>query len=529
MSTLSTGRVWPPEAPEDLAAPENVPSTPSAVPPSQGVLTREILVPAVVVVLGAIMTILDATIVNVAIPTLGQDLHTSILTIQWVSTIYLLAFASVIPLSGWAAGRFGAKSVWLASLGLFMLGSLLSGLSPSIGALLAFRLLQGLGAGMIMPLGQSILAQVAGPKRMGRVMSIIGVPMLLVPIFGPLIGGSLISAASWRWIFFVNLPVGVVAIVLAIRLLPAAPPRSGPRPRCCRSGVALGRARPVPLRAGPDQSARPAGNAEHARPHGGGGGPGLFVRPSRPAGAAPPARRASLPPTRFRQRRCGQPRGRRRPLRGRTAFAAVLRDRPRSQPPRHRVAFAPQGLGAALSISLAGYLTDKVGARRVVPGGVVLALFGTAWYTQIGAHTSYLATAAALLVIGLGMGATVTPAMAAAFSGLPAAAMGQATSMINVVQRVAGALGSALLAVVLQQAMTHQLIGFHGGIGQAGALAASSPHAAAALASAFGISFAVSFGVCLVALVPALLLPGRSTQIDPPPQPLSEQSKGELT
>lgn len=185
--------------------------------------------PAVVVVLGAIMTILDATIVNVAIPTLGQDLHTSILTIQWVSTIYLLAFASVIPLSGWAAGRFGAKSVWLASLGLFMLGSLLSGLSPSIGALLAFRLLQGLGAGMIMPLGQSILAQVAGPKRMGRVMSIIGVPMLLVPIFGPLIGGSLISAASWRWIFFVNLPVGVVAIVLAIRLLPAAPPRSGPR------------------------------------------------------------------------------------------------------------------------------------------------------------------------------------------------------------------------------------------------------------------------------------------------------------
>ncbi|MGH3287464.1 MAG: MFS transporter, partial [Streptosporangiaceae bacterium] len=133
-------------------------------------MTREILAPAAVVVLGAIMTILDATIVNVALPTLGQDLHTSIATIQWVPTIYLLAFASVIPLTWWTAGRFGAKPVWLASLGLFMAGSLLAGLSPSIGALIGARVVQGLGGGMIMPLGQSMLAQVAGPRRMGRVM-----------------------------------------------------------------------------------------------------------------------------------------------------------------------------------------------------------------------------------------------------------------------------------------------------------------------------------------------------------------------
>lgn len=189
-------------------------------------MTREILAPAAVVVLGAIMTILDATIVNVALPTLGRDLHTSISTIQWIPTVYLLAFASVIPLTGWTAGRFGAKPVWLASLGLFMTGSLLAGLSPTIGALIGARIVQGIGGGMIMPLGQSILAEAAGPKRMGRVMSIIGVPMLLAPIFGPLIGGSLIDAASWRWIFFVNLPVGLVAIALAIRLLRW-------RPGCC--------------------------------------------------------------------------------------------------------------------------------------------------------------------------------------------------------------------------------------------------------------------------------------------------------
>src|SRR6266545_77273 len=193
------------------------------------VLTREILTLASVVVLGAIMTILDATIVNVALPTLGRDFHTSIATIQWVPTVYLLAFASVIPLTGWASQRLGAKELWLVSLAAFTLGSLLAGLSWSIGALIAFRVLQGLGGGMIMPLGQLILAQAAGPKRMGRVMSIVGVPMLLAPIFGPVIGGALVDSASWRWIFFVNLPVGAAAFVLAVRLLPEVEPRQHER------------------------------------------------------------------------------------------------------------------------------------------------------------------------------------------------------------------------------------------------------------------------------------------------------------
>ena len=231
MSTTTNRAAELPEPPEGhrTAQAAAEPVAAAAGQPAGRVLTREILAPAVVVVLGAIMTILDATIVNVALPVLGQDLHTSISVIQWVPTIYLLAFASVIPLTGWISGRFGAKPVWLASLGLFMTGSLLAGLSPSIGALIVSRAVQGIGGGMIMPLGQSILAQVAGPKRIGRVMSIVGVPMPLAPVFGPLIGGSLIGAASWRWIFFVNLPVGLLAIALAVRLLPAAGARSAQR------------------------------------------------------------------------------------------------------------------------------------------------------------------------------------------------------------------------------------------------------------------------------------------------------------
>jgi EmrB/QacA subfamily drug resistance transporter len=165
-------------------------------------LSREILVLAGVVILGTIMTVLDLTVVNVAIPTLARDLGASIPAIQWVMTGYMLAFATVIPLTGWAAERFGARRAWIFALLLFLAGSVLAGAAWSIGSLVAFRVLQGLGAGMILPIGQTLLAQAAGPQRMGRVMSVIGVPMLLAPVFGPLLGGAIIGAASWRWIFF---------------------------------------------------------------------------------------------------------------------------------------------------------------------------------------------------------------------------------------------------------------------------------------------------------------------------------------
>src|SRR5215467_9348961 len=189
------------------------------------VLTREIVTLAAVVVLGSIMTILDATIVNVALPTLGREFGTSISVIQWVPTIYLLAFASVIPLTGWASERFGTRRVWLVSLAVFMLGSLLCGLSGSVTELIVFRVLQGLGGGMIMPVGQAILARAAGPARIGRVMSIIGIPLLLGPVAGPVIGGAIVGSASWRWIFFVNVPVGAAALALAVWQLPAVPAR----------------------------------------------------------------------------------------------------------------------------------------------------------------------------------------------------------------------------------------------------------------------------------------------------------------
>ena len=183
-------------------------------------LGRPVLAAAAVVACGAVMTILDSTIVNVAIARLAVVFDARLSTIQWVSTAYLLALASVIPLAGWAVDRFGTRRVFMGAIAAFACGSLLCGLAWSAGSLIAFRVLQGLGGGMVMPVGMTILARTAGQDRMGRVMALVGVPMLLAPALGPVLGGALLDGASWRLIFFVNLPVAVLALVLAARVLP---------------------------------------------------------------------------------------------------------------------------------------------------------------------------------------------------------------------------------------------------------------------------------------------------------------------
>ncbi len=173
-----------------------------------------------VVILGMIMSILDTTIVNVALPTLSRELHSSISQIQWVVTGYILSLAAVIPVTGWAARRFGAKRVYMVSLVLFTGGSALCAAATSSTGLVLFRVLQGVGGGMIMPVGQLIMAQVAGPKRMGRVMGIVAMPAMLAPILGPVVGGTILQNFHWSWIFLVNLPIGVIAFILGWRMLP---------------------------------------------------------------------------------------------------------------------------------------------------------------------------------------------------------------------------------------------------------------------------------------------------------------------
>jgi EmrB/QacA subfamily drug resistance transporter len=194
-------------------------------PPPTDKIDRRLLGIASVVLLGGFMSILDATIVNVAIRKLSATFDTPLTTTQWISTGYMLAVATIIPLTGWAADRFGTKRLYITSIILFLVGSALAGASWSMSTLILFRVLQGLGGGMIMPTGMTILIDAGGPQRMGRLMGIVGIPLLLGPILGPILGGFLADAASWRWIFLVNLPVGAIALYVASRFLASDAPK----------------------------------------------------------------------------------------------------------------------------------------------------------------------------------------------------------------------------------------------------------------------------------------------------------------
>jgi EmrB/QacA subfamily drug resistance transporter len=443
---------------------------------------------AAVVVVGAIMSILDTTIVNVALETLGRDLHSSLADIQWVATGYMLALAGVIPVSGWAAGRFGAKRLWLTSVVLFTLGSVLCGLAWSTESLVAFRVLQGIGGGMVMPVGQMVLTRAAGPSRLGRVMSVVGVAMILAPIFGPTIGGLIIDNLDWRWIFYVNVPIGAIAVAMGLRMLPDVE-EGVHRTRLDRIGLALlsigfplvvyGLAEIgqqgtlsaaqawLPLVTG---VALVAGFVIHAlraaeplldvR---------LFAKPSFSAAAV----------TTF--------------VLGAALFGAMLIMPLYFQLVRGEDAVTtgllliPQGIGAAFAMALGGRLSDRVGGGKVAVAGIVVSMVTTLPFVMIGAHTPYVAIGAAMVGRGLGLGLSMMPAMTAAFSRLQPSDIAHATPQLTVLQRVGGSIGTALLTVALQNGL-------------------DAAHTPAAAANAFGDTYLWVLALTAVALVPALAL-----------------------
>lgn len=181
---------------------------------------KQIIVPLVTIIIGLFMVILDNTVVNVALQTLRKDFHSSLSTIQWTVTGYMLAQAAVIPLAGWLSDRFGSKNIFLISLGLFTVGSLLCGLAGSDNELIIFRVFQGLGGGMVMPIAMAFTYRLSPPNKVGAVMGMMGVPILLAPAIGPVLSGFLVDHTSWRWIFMINLPIGVIGMILGIFKLP---------------------------------------------------------------------------------------------------------------------------------------------------------------------------------------------------------------------------------------------------------------------------------------------------------------------
>ena len=439
---------------------------------------------AAVVSIGSFMAQMDATLVNVSLSTIGHELDASIAAAQWIVSGYLLAMALTLPLNGWLVDRVGAKRLYVFCFSAFTFASVLCGASQSIGELIGARVLQGLVAGVLAPMAQMMIGRVAG-KHMERVMGYATLPILLGPILGPVLAGTILMHARWPWLFFINVPVGALGIALAARLLARD---TAPAPRRPFDGVGFALISPglVALVYGLQNAAHSAGKAALFA------GAALlagFLRHSLRNGAAALIDVRIFADRTFRAAAITQC------LANGILFGRVF------AVPLYLIAgcglsvaqagwlVASIGVGMMVSFVLLGFLTERFGCRAVAAGGAMLAALGALALVGMSSH-AYSApwTIACLFVSGLGQGTISVPAISAAYASMPKARLAMANTALNIAQRMGGPLATTLLAMALAFSM-------HG-------LAGARPHD-------FFMAFAVLAAFHVLCLATTLRLPPR--------------------
>ncbi|MFF5701765.1 DHA2 family efflux MFS transporter permease subunit [Streptomyces sp. NPDC012794] len=457
---------------------------PEAPPAAPGPLGKTVAV----VITGSMMAVLDMTIVNVALGRLSDAFHAPLETIQWTATAYTLALAAVIPAAAWAMGRIGAKRTYLTALVLFTLGSVLAACAWSAGSLIAFRALQGLGGGLLMPVGMTMVMRTADRARMGRAMALLGLPILVGPVAGPVVGGRLIDSAPWQWIFLINLPVGAAALLLAAKLLrPDGPADPASAPRLDAAGL---------LMLSPGLALLLFG-LTRAGEGGDFTAPGVLLPTLAGAALAAGFVRRAL--------RVREPLLDLRLLRDRTFaagittlalftcgyFGSMLLAPMYWQQARGMSAgtagllVAPVGLAVGLVMQIASRRVDKVSPRGLIAAGAVVGALGmlaSALLTGTPGAPVWQVVGAAV-VMGVGSGMVLMPAMTTASRDLPGGRMAAASTALSINSQLWASVGTALLSVLL------------GGTGPG--------------PSGFRLAYGAAAVLLALSVIPALRLPGR--------------------
>jgi MFS family permease len=496
----------------------------AAIPakPSVEKLDPKVVKTALILIVGAMAVIFDTTIVSVALHTLALRMHTSVSTIQWVTTGYLLALGIAVPLSTWGLQRFGGKRLWMFSLAVFLVGSVGSSLAWNTGSLIGWRVVQGIGGGLMLPVMTTLIFQAAGGRSLGRLVTYVALPALLGPILGPLIGGAILTHLSWRFMFWVNVPFCAVGLLLAWRYMAAdAPAKAVPAKTVPAKTVP---AHAVPTKAVPTKAAEAgAATAPRSRLD----IPGLLlIAPGTSvvllglanAGAAAgfghpdviiplaigvalivafvgyAVRRAHpLVEIRLLAKRPVASSSAVLFFSGFSLYGALLLMPLYYQEVRGTTALAagimlvPQGVGSILSRTVVGSNIDRFGPRIFALAGFAIVAAATVPFALAGPHTSSWLLAVWMVIRGFGLGAVTMPVMVAGYIGLDKQQIPHSSVLTRTSQQIGGSFGTAVLAVILESAI------------------AAHP---ATLADAFHVAFWWSAGFSVVAVLLSLWLPG---------------------
>ena len=427
---------------------------------------------------GPLMSGLDSTMVNVSLDTLSSAFGVSLGTIQWVTSGYLLALALSLPLSGWLVDRVGARRIFLGCFAGFIVCSVLSGFATTIQLLIFCRLLQGIAGGLLAPMMQMMMARHAG-RHMARVIGVAAMPVMVGSMFGPSLGGVILGQLGWRWIFFVNVPVGLLAICFAWFALPRDEITSARRLdligfAMISPGLAL-------LLQGLVSWAHGAATAPLSLL----ASAVLLTAFTRHAWRHPVTALIDLRLFRarvFRAAAATQFVSNALNFGGQLLLPLWFLQVRHAAPSATGLMLFPLGLGIFCGLPTMGRLSERFGARAISGAGALLSCLGTIPFIFATADTPYYLLGIALFVRGFGGGSITIPSAAAAYASVPRESLGHATTSINICQRFGGPTGSAGLAIFLQYALqraTTQEQAYHwaffalAAIAMAGLLAAS--------------------------------------------------------
>ncbi len=464
-----------------------------------------------VVLIGTFMVVLDTTIVNLALPSLQREFH-SIDGVEWVVTSYLAAVGVAQMASGWFADRFGRKRTFLVSLAAFTIGSAICAVAPSLGFLVGARVVQGIGGGMLIPVTMAMIYELFAPEERGRALGIWGVAVMAAPAIGPVLAGSIVSSVGWRWLFLVNVPIGLIGVPLAAYLLRDTGFRE--ERALDRGGLISASIGLVLLLIGFEQGAshgfeQPttlvllvsgilvlalfARNALRSR------SPIIDLRIFRiPVFALGLLTLTLLTVVQYtRLVYIPLELGTTRPISALTIGFVMLSG----------------ALGITITMPLGGWLTDRIGARVPVVVGCCFTAISFWFLAHLSPSTSLETIGVILFVGGIGSGLATMPPNIIAINAVPSRKVAQATALSSVTRQVAAAIGTAILAAVfasIRPAGTNL---------RAPALVGQS-------VDAYNTVFLIGFVLLLIAGTVAAFLPARRGALALQAERRSEQQRG---